>query len=176
MSDRSGRSTLADAMSGLPYTIWEGATLDVAHRLMNVHGIRHLPVLRDGRLVGILSQRDLHLVETLKDVDPAEATVGEAMSTDVYTAGPRASLRRVAAVMAERKLGCTVVVSRDRVVGMFTTVDALHALESLLREARRAVVVTRAPGRPGSPPAERRGPRRRADGTNRAPRRGRRPA
>jgi acetoin utilization protein AcuB len=84
-----------------------------------------------------VSQRDLHLIETLKDVDPAEVAVEEAMSPEVFSVGPRASVRKTAAEMADRKLGCAVVMEKERVVGIFTTIDALRALVTLLEEERQ---------------------------------------
>lgn len=123
-------------MTRSPHTIGHDQTMAAAHRVMRGHGIRHLPVLSAGKLVGIVSQRDLHLIETLGDVDPEEVQVSEAMSQETYTVGPRASLRKVAAEMAEHKYGCAMVVEKDDVVGVFTTVDALRALALLLEEDR----------------------------------------
>jgi acetoin utilization protein AcuB len=85
-------------------------------------------VLEGGKLAGILSQRDALLVETLRDVDPATTAVEEAMTTDVYVVAPDTPLEEVAGAMADHKYGCAVVVDEDRVVGIFTTVDALRAL------------------------------------------------
>jgi acetoin utilization protein AcuB len=124
-------------MTWTPHTIGHDQTLATAHRMMNDYRIRHLPVLDGGRLVGIVSQRDLHLVETLKDVDPGEVQVSEAMSPDTFTVKPRSSVRKVAAEMAEHKYGSAVVMDRDRVVGVFTTIDALRALSTLLEEDRK---------------------------------------
>jgi acetoin utilization protein AcuB len=121
-------------MTRAPYTIGDQQTLAAAHRLMNEHGIRHLPVLDAGRLVGILSQRDLHLIETLRDVNPEEVKVSEAMSSEPFTVSVRSSLRKVVSEMAEHKYGSAVVMENDRVVGVFTTVDALRALVALLEE------------------------------------------
>jgi acetoin utilization protein AcuB len=127
--------TIERFMTRSPQTIGQEQTLAAAHRLMNEHRIRHLPVLGGGKLVGLLSQRDLHLIETLRDVDPEEVTVSEAMNAEAFTVGPRASVRKVAAEMAEHKYGSAVVMDRDRVVGVFTTVDALKALIELLESA-----------------------------------------
>src|SRR5690606_1318822 len=76
-------------MTQSPHTIGRDQTLAAAHRVMREHGIRHLPVLEGGKLVGIVSQRDLHLLETLDDVDPEQVEVSEAMTQDVYAVGPR---------------------------------------------------------------------------------------
>lgn len=120
------------------HTIGHDQTLAVAHRIMHEHALRHLPVLDAGKLVGILSLRDLHFIETLKDIDQAQVQVNEAMTQDVFTVGPRSSVRKVVAEMAEHKYGSAVVVDRGHVVGIFTTVDALKALSSFLDEQRWA--------------------------------------
>jgi len=120
-----------------PHTIGHDQPLAAAHRMMRDHSIRHLPVLEAGKLVGVVSLRDLHFIETLKDIDQEKVQVSEAMSQDVFATGPRASVRKVAAEMAEHKYGCAVVIDKGRVSGIFTTVDALQALAWLL-EGQRA--------------------------------------
>jgi len=114
------------------HTIGTKAPLAEAHRLMNDHGIRHLPVLEGGRLVGLLSQRDLHLIETLRDVDPKEVLVEEAMTQDAYTVAPETPLGGVAREMARHKYGSAVIVRGAEVLGIFTTTDALQALDTVL--------------------------------------------
>jgi acetoin utilization protein AcuB len=128
--------TIERFMTRAPHTIGFEQTLAAAHRLMVTHRIRHLPVLDSGRLVGMVSQRDLHLIETLRNVDPHEVEVSEAMTPTPYTVTPRSSLRKVASEMAANKYGSAVVMEKDRVVGVFTTIDALRALFTLLEEQR----------------------------------------
>jgi len=125
--------TIQQFMSRSPHTIAHDQPLTAAHKLMRAHDIRHLPVLDGGQLVGLLSQRDLHLIESLEDVDPDQVTVSEAMTTDVFAVAPRASLRKVATEMATRKLGSAVVVDDNAIVGVFTTIDALDVLVSVLQ-------------------------------------------
>jgi acetoin utilization protein AcuB len=127
-------STVQQFMTEAPYTIGHDQTLAAAHRIMRAHRIRHLPVLDSGCLVGIVSLRDLHLVETLDDVNPEEVPVSDAMSQETFTVSPRASVYTVAAEMAEHKYGCAVVLEKKRVIGVFTTVDALRALAALVDE------------------------------------------
>lgn len=124
-------------MSPSPLTIGHDQSLTAAHRLMREHDIRHLPVLDGGRLVGILSQRDLHLIESLKDVDQDHVTVNEAMSPEVFTVRPRASVRRTVTEMVKRKLGSAVVMAGSQVVGVFTTTDALGVLVGVLEPTVR---------------------------------------
>ncbi|MCC7539549.1 MAG: CBS domain-containing protein [Deltaproteobacteria bacterium] len=120
-------------MTAHPHTVGQEQTMGFAHALMRKHGIRHLPVLHSGKVVGMVSVRDLHLVETLPDVNPEETRVEEAMSTDVYVVAPDVPLADVADVMATRKLGSAVIVDHGVVTGVFTTTDALHALVTALR-------------------------------------------
>jgi acetoin utilization protein AcuB len=131
------KPTIQNYMSRTPHTIGQEQTLDVAHNIMRQHGVRHLPVLEGGKLVGLLSQRDLHLVETLRDVNPTTTTVDEAMTRDVYITGPDATLGEVASQMAEHKYGSAIIVERGKVVGMFTTVDALSVLARLAKTPPR---------------------------------------
>jgi acetoin utilization protein AcuB len=100
--------------------------------MMRTHHIRHLPVLDGGKLVGMVTERDLHLVETLRDVDPREVIVDEAMSNHVYSVDPDIALDVVAETMAEHKYGSAVAIQNGKVVGIFTTNDACRALAELL--------------------------------------------
>ena len=129
--------TVQQFMTRSPHTIGHDQPLVAAHRLMRDNDIRHLPVLRDRKLVGIVTQRDLHLIESLKDVDPDKVLVSEAMSAEVYTVGPRTSIRKIASEMATHKYGSVVVMEHDQVVGVFTTVDALTVLYGLLEVDRQ---------------------------------------
>jgi acetoin utilization protein AcuB len=128
--------TIADRMTRTPLLIGVEQSLTAAHEVMRSNGIRHLPVLHGGKLVGMVSQRDLHMVEALRDVDPDDVTVEEAMTQDVYAVAPRTPLREVVSEMAERKLGSAVVVEGKRIVGVFTTVDALDTLVGILADSR----------------------------------------
>jgi acetoin utilization protein AcuB len=113
-------------------TIGDEQPMSVAHSMMRQQHIRHLPVLHDGKLIGVVSDRDLRLIETLQDVDPTKVAVSEAMTTDTYVVGPDAGLDEVVTRMAANKYGSAVVTDHGHVVGIFTTVDACNALADLL--------------------------------------------
>lgn len=100
--------------------------------MMREHGVRHLPVLRSGRLVGVLTQRDLYFVESIAGVDVDIDQVTDAMTNDVYVVAPNATLREVARVMGERRFGCAVVMEGERVLGIFTVTDALRHIADAL--------------------------------------------
>jgi acetoin utilization protein AcuB len=115
-------------MTAVPHSIGRAQSLKTAQTKMRKWGARHLPVLENGRLAGILSERDVYFVETIAGVDPATVKVEEAMTVDVYVVPPNASLLEVAEVMADHKYGCAVVMEGPLVVGIFTSVDGLRAL------------------------------------------------
>jgi acetoin utilization protein AcuB len=119
-------------MTTSPHTIGDDQPMSVAHRMMREHNIRHLPVLHGAKIVGMVSDRDLNMVETLKDVDPRKVLVSEAMSEDPYLVSPDAALDEVVSTMAQSKYGSAVVTQHDKVVGIFTTVDACRAFSDLL--------------------------------------------
>jgi CBS domain-containing protein len=120
-------------MTKAPHTISARNTLAEAHQAMRERGVRHLPVVREGKLVGVVSQRDLYLLETLRGVDVGRELVEEAMSDEPFVVPPETLLEEVAEVMATRKHGSALVVESSTVVGIFTSTDALRALVTLLR-------------------------------------------
>jgi acetoin utilization protein AcuB len=121
-------------MTRTVHSVGRKQSLQTAHDMMRKHQIRHLPVLEGGKLVGLVSLRDLTLIEGLPDVDPAQVMVEEAMTQVPYTVSRDTELALVADEMARRKLGSAVVVQGGKVIGVFTTVDALRALSDALAE------------------------------------------
>jgi acetoin utilization protein AcuB len=131
-SNDSNSPSVAEYMTARPHTIGRDQTLERAHAVMREYGIRHLPVLDGGKVVGLVSSRDLHLIETLRDVDPATVFVEEAMAQDPYTVAPETPLAEVVATMAKRQFGSVIVTDGRGAIGIFTTMDALRALGDLL--------------------------------------------
>lgn len=119
-------------MSGLTHTIGRDQTLSEASSRMREFGIRHLAVLHAGKMIGIVSNRDIALVESLPGVDATLLEVHEAMTPEPYTVPPDAPLSEVLRTMAERKYGATLVVDNGALVGIFTTTDALRLAYDLL--------------------------------------------
>jgi CBS domain-containing protein len=115
-------------------------TLSVTDRLSTVEDImtlgrvRHIPVVRLGRLVGVVSERDL-LRASLSNLahrsDERRAflegvDIAQVMSAPPVTVGPDASVEEAACVMADRKIGCLPVVDGDELVGLVTETDLLR--------------------------------------------------
>ncbi len=125
--------TIQKYMTTVPHSVGDEQTLSHAAELMREHNIRHLPVLRGGKLLGILTDRDINLIEALEGVNGDRLAVYEAMTEEPYAVTPDTPVDVVTAEMAEKKYGSAVVVQNNKVVGIFTTVDACRALSELLR-------------------------------------------
>lgn len=130
--------TIQKYMSTSPHTIGAEQTLRKAHEVMSEHRIRHLPVMQGNQLVGIVSDRDVQLILAIDGADATKISVEDAMTQDVITVEPDASLDAVADLMVERKAGSVVVMQNHRVVGIFTTVDGMRALSELLQTRLKA--------------------------------------
>lgn len=124
-------------MTTSPHTIGKDQSLAHAHAILKEHRIRHLPVLDGGALVGMLTERDLALIESLSSVDPSGLKVEDAMTPQPFSVHPDSPLDQVAQEMAEKRYGSAVVVNNNKVVGIFTAVDAMSALADLLHTRLR---------------------------------------
>lgn len=124
-------------MTACPHTVGAEQTVSFAHTMMYQQRIRQLPVLHGGQLTGVLSERDLTLIASLRDVDPNAIKVEEVMSLSIYKISPEAPLDQVATEMAAKKFGAAIIVEDNAVVGIFTTVDACAALASVLKDSHR---------------------------------------
>lgn len=114
-------------MTPMPHTIGEDISIKKALEMMRQHRIRHLPVLKGGELVGILTDRDLKLAASFKGSD--EMKVEDVMTEAPYAVTPETELDRVVLTMAEYKYGCAVVEQANgKIVGIFTANDALRVL------------------------------------------------
>jgi len=116
-------------------------TLDLVEDLMNLGRIRHMPIVSAGRVVGLVSQRDLfraaissvlHLRRTAEREWLAKIAVREIMTTNVFTIEPDASIHGAVEVMLNKKIGCLPVVENGRLVGLISESDCLRHLARLL--------------------------------------------
>ncbi len=124
-------------MTHVPKSIGFDRPISHAMELMRELRIRHLPVLKGGTLVGILTDRDIKLATSFEKVDPEKLTVDEACSYDPYVTSPSSPLNEVAAHMAEKKYGCALVVDNHKLVGILTEVDMYRALAETLESRQK---------------------------------------
>jgi acetoin utilization protein AcuB len=118
-------------MTTTPVTIPGDSTLAEAADIMRTNSIRHLPVVEEGKLLGVLTDRDVKFVESFPDVDPTRITVEETMTGDPYHVTPDTPVDEVANTMAEQRYGSAMIMQNGHVVGIFTTVDACRCLSEL---------------------------------------------
>lgn len=149
--------TAGDVMTTNLATLEAGERLDLAEDIMHVGRVRHMPVVKGKRLVGIISVRDL-LAASLSqamEFEPAHrraflrsVSADEAMTSDPMTVTPDTLLTAVAAMMLEHKVDCLPVVDPEHdLVGIVTETDLVRAayLESddveqvSLHRARRSI-------------------------------------
>jgi acetoin utilization protein AcuB len=133
-----------------PYFVAPDDPLSRAEALMRDHGIRHLPVVDERELVGVLSDRDLSLVQKAGAHD-GEPSVADAMTREPYVVTPNAPLNHVARIMADRKIGSAVVVDRGAVIGVFTVTDGMQALVEALEGTYNRRTFEGVPTAPGDP-------------------------
>lgn len=120
-------------MTPVAYSVGDDQTLvEVTFRMQEL-GVRHLPVMRGSKLVGIVSERDLAVLKARSSVPADQLRVSDAMTRDPYRVGSTTTLSEVAKTMAEHRYGAVVVVDDDQVTGIFTTTDGMRVLSELSR-------------------------------------------
>ncbi|MDP7320609.1 MAG: CBS domain-containing protein [Bacteriovoracaceae bacterium] len=100
--------------------------------LLEKEGFRHLPVLDDGKPIGMISMRDLLLIKSLNVHFDLKAK--DIMTPDPYCVRKGASLEEVAFHMSEAKIGSALIVDdQGKADSIFTSVDGLNALVEITR-------------------------------------------
>ena len=145
-----------DSMTREIVTLLPDVTAATALAVCRERRIRHLPVLKEGRLVGIVSDRDLRSATPALG-DPARAAalqevlVEDVMTRDLVTAFPDDPIEHAANVMRERRIGCLPVVEGGELVGILSSSDVMAALVYLVGAnepgSRMEIAL---PDRPGS--------------------------
>lgn len=120
-------------MTRHPETIHPDDTLARAKEIMDVAGFRRLPVVKDGEIVGMLTERNLRehsgYLESTK--------VNVAMSTPVVSVGPNTTVQEATRLMLRHKIGGLPVVDRGKLVGIVTTIDMLRAFLEVVESFER---------------------------------------
>src|ERR687894_650448 len=128
---------IRDSMTREVVTLSPQTTAAEALALCREKGIRHLPVMEEGRLAGIVSDRDLRsATPALRDPARAEALqkilVRGVMVRDVLATHPEDPIEQAANTMREKKIGCLPVLEAGELVGILTTSDVMEALVYLI--------------------------------------------
>jgi acetoin utilization protein AcuB len=102
-------------------------------KAMSSGGFRHLPILNKGEVVGVVSDRDLRILEGLGELSK-QVSAADFMARDVLMVSPKDPLESVVLQMSERKVGSAVVCDQaDEFLGIFTSTDAMNALVEIIR-------------------------------------------
>jgi len=116
-------------------TIAEGERLSVVEDIMTLGNVRHMPVVRGGKLVGVVSDRDLlraslsHVVERRAEERRAflsEIEISQVMTSEPILIDPDEGVLQAAKRMAENKISCLPVVEDEILVGLVTETDLLQ--------------------------------------------------
>ncbi len=124
------------AMTPFPYAIDVGESVDVARAMMREHDIHHLPVLRDGKLDGVVSAQDITVIHEVlaKQGVAVQVTVDAICTRDPYVVEVDARLDEVAEEIARRRIGSALITKHGKLAGILTTRDVCNAFVALLRE------------------------------------------
>lgn len=129
-----------EIMMGSPVTLKPDDTLALANDVISLGRIRHIPVVELGRLVGLITERDLMgaaathifgLKRRSKSALLKSVLIKDVMKKRVVTVEPETPIKDAAHLMAEKKIGCVPVVSAGALVGLVTTTDVLRYVEGL---------------------------------------------
>ncbi len=130
-------------MTSFPYFVEADDTASKLERMMDEHGIRHLPVQNKGKVVGIVSERDLHHY-VKRDAPEAEKETIQArriMIPDPYIVPFRTPLNEVVFEMAKRRIGSVIVQRQGKLAGILSAIDVCRILgeylESMFPTGRR---------------------------------------
>ena len=125
---------IKDIMSFSPVTVEQSASVLEAKKLMSQYSVRHLPVVAGGKLIGILTDRDLKLAQAVtKDIHFDEShTAGDTCLRNVYVVKSTEPAISVLTYMARERIGSALVTEENKLIGIFTATDACKAFAEYL--------------------------------------------
>lgn len=132
--------TVGELMTRELITLKETQNLAIADELLRLNRIRHLPVVRQSKLVGLITHRDLLKATGLKCPDPAKQPLwaSDIMTREVATVTPDTRLRDAVGLMLKNKFGCLPVVSEDgTLLGILTEADLVRYAQQLIGDLDR---------------------------------------
>jgi acetoin utilization protein AcuB len=126
------KKTVRNYMTPDPVSVNLRESLEKVNDMMQRQGIRHMPVIDEGKLVGVVTDRDVRLAKGFRHGKLKDFEAADVFEDNVYITHPDSNLKEVAAEMASRRIGSAIVVEDDQPVGIFTTTDACRALSEVL--------------------------------------------
>ena len=123
--------TVDEFTTPCPKSVSPDTSLDKLEKILKKEDIRHIPVQEQGKVVGLISQRDLLSAQGKEN--KSELSAQDIMKKDPYMVDSTTKLSEVAFYMAKHKYGSALVREPDGELGIFTSTDALNALVEVLR-------------------------------------------
>jgi acetoin utilization protein AcuB len=122
-------------MTPLPHTIEASHTIHEAKAIMDTERIGHLPVTSEGRLVGMVSDRDLKLAFAISATGESSEilNVGDVCNLEAYIVEYNTPLDQVLLHLAEHRLGSAIVTRNGKLVGIITNTDVYRSYSELLK-------------------------------------------
>ena len=118
-----------DVMTGNPTTCEPSATLVDAAKVIAREDIGSVPIVESGRLVGIVTDRDIVVRAVAEGRDVTSTTVKDVASKDLVTVTPDEDLDRALQLMGQRQVRRIPVVESDQVVGIVSQADVARAVD-----------------------------------------------
>jgi CBS domain-containing protein len=128
---------IKDVMTQNPTTCEPSTSVMEAARMMASQDVGPLPVVENGRLVGVVTDRDLVLRVLAEGRDPTATTVGEVASTDIVSVAPETMLDEALGLLARHQVRRLPVVEGERLVGIVAQADVARQGDE--RETGRVV-------------------------------------
>jgi acetoin utilization protein AcuB len=129
-----GQSAIKQFMTESTHAVGSEQSLKFAHDRMQQYGIPAVGVLAGGQLVGVISERDIALISAISPEQLETITVEEAMAAEPYAVSPTDDIAVVVAHMVQHKYSSAVVMDHGKMLGVFTSADALRLLSEKLRK------------------------------------------
>ncbi|MFQ6128511.1 MAG: cyclic nucleotide-binding/CBS domain-containing protein [Thermoplasmata archaeon] len=130
------RVPVMEVMSRNPVSVGPKETIDLVSKLMKDKGIGSLIVVRKGRPVGIVTEKDIVAKVVANDAKPSKIKVKEIMSSPVKTIHPHDSIEEAAKLMAKNKIRRLVVSEKNKLLGIVTENDILQIWPNLIELTR----------------------------------------
>lgn len=124
---------IEEVMTKSPHSIGLDQNVGLAQQMMREHGFRHLPVQDGGKLVGILTHRDVQFALGWAKEPADELEVRDVYTPDPFVVETGTPLEQILERMADERIGSALVVQREKLVGIFTSVDACRTLALFLK-------------------------------------------
>jgi acetoin utilization protein AcuB len=125
---------VGSVMTPFPHFVDTDDQLAEVERLMAEHRIRHIPVQQDGKVVGIVSARDLHqlLDRFVPETDKSRIRARDIMLDEPYVVAFDTPLNEVAREVANRHIGCAIILHHEKLAGVLSATDICRILAEIL--------------------------------------------